>query len=219
MPQKRLPSLQKLMELFQNHTIPQLAERYQVKETTIARKIAEAKRLNIYTNPAKQYRNQQISQMLSEGKSFSQIAKILNYKHPTSLRAYATRNGLYSPSTKQHAYTRPIGCRLCVLEPYLRGLCRQCHSRYRDRRAKRLVDYPDKLLILQHPKFTVYYEEKAHRYTIHTQFLDTTHIYSPNDLEKILLDHLHRQVLIGIDEAARKIIQEAAETNPDQPMS
>src|SRR5262245_6529348 len=206
MPKKRLPSLQKLMELFQTHTIQQLAERYQVKETTIARKIAEAKRLNIYTNPAKQQRNQQISQMLAEGKSFPQIAKILNYGSPSSLWAYAIRNSLYSPSSKQHAYSRPIGCRLCVLEPYLRGLCRQCHSRYHNRRAKKLVDYPDQLLILQHPKFTVYYEEKAHRYTIHTQFPDTSHISYPNELEKILLDHLHRQVLIDLDEAARKII-------------
>jgi hypothetical protein len=214
MPKKCLPSLQKLMELFQTHTIQQLADLYQVKETTIARKIAEAKRLKIYTNPAKQHRNQQISQMLAEGKSFPQIAKILNVKSPDSLRAYATRNGLYSPSTKQHAYTRPIGCRLCAIEPYLRGLCRQCHSRYHNRRAKKLVDYPDQLLILQHPKFTVYYEEKAHRYTIHTQLLDTIHISPPNELEKILLDHLHRQVLIGIDESARKLIQEAAEANP-----
>ena len=210
MPRKRLPPLEKLMELFQAHSISQLAEMFQVTERTISRKIAEAKRQHIYSNPAKQQRNEQIKKMLAEGKNIPQIAKILG-RHPDTIRSYAIRHDLYTPVSGRHQYSIPIGCRLCVLVPYQRGLCYQCYSRYRRRRVKKLVEYPDKLLILQHPDFTVFYEEASHRYTIHTQFFDTVHIYQPNPLEKILLDHLHREVLIQLDEAAREKIREAAE--------
>src|SRR5688572_19260429 len=121
MPRKRLPPLEKLMELFQTHSISQLAEMFQVTELTISRKIAEAKRQHIYSNPAKQQRNEQIKKMLAEGKNFPQIAKILGVRRD-AVRNYAIRHGLYTPATGQHQYTIPIGCRLCVLVPYLRGL-------------------------------------------------------------------------------------------------
>jgi hypothetical protein len=64
-----------------------------------------------------------------------------------------------------------------------------------------LVHYPDNLLILDHPQFKVFYQAKS-GYTIHTQFLGTTHISKPTELERILLDQLHRQILQELDKAA-----------------
>ena len=76
MPKKHLPPLPKLIELFETHSIAQLAEMFQVQENTIARKIAEARRLHLTSNPAQQQRLQQIEALLKEGKNFNQIGKI-----------------------------------------------------------------------------------------------------------------------------------------------
>jgi hypothetical protein len=51
------------------------------------------------------------------------------------------------------------------------------------------------------PKFKVFYTPK-HGYQIYSQFFDTVHISQPTELEEILLNHLQRQILIDLDEAA-----------------
>jgi hypothetical protein len=190
------------MILFENHSIAQLAHMFQVEETTIARKIAQARRQKISPNPIKEARRQQVEKMLKEGKSFEQIGRVLGITR-SAARRFAITNGLYTPAAHQYAYGIPIGCRLCTLQPYARGLCKHCYVRFQGRRQKKLVDYPTELLILDHPKFKVLYHAD-HGYTIHTQLLDTVHITQPTELERILLDHLQRQILVDLDEAALK---------------
>jgi hypothetical protein len=210
---KKLPSLEKLMELFHDHSIQQLAEMFHVRESTVARKIAEARRLHISPNPLHQQRFNQIKSLLEEGKNFNQIGKILSID-PEAARRFATRHGLYTPSTNQYQFGIPIGCRLCVLRPHLRGLCYNCYFRWRNRRKKYPNPDLDHLLILDHPKFKVHYHSR-HGYTIHTTFFDTIHISRPTELERSLLDQLHRQLLITYDEAnLKKEMDEALNADP-----
>jgi hypothetical protein len=188
------------MILFESHSIAQLATMFQVKESTIAKKIAQARRQKISANPIKEARRQQVEKMLKEGKTFEQIGRVLGITR-SAARRFAITNGLYTPAAHQYVYGIPIGCRLCSLQPYARGLCKHCYARFQGRRQKKLVEYPTELLILEHPKFKVLYKA-GHGYTIHTQFLDTVHISQPTELERILLDHLQRQILQELDEAA-----------------
>ena len=88
--------------------------------------------------------------------------------------------------------------------PYARGLCRICYNRFYRRKAKKSIDYPDQLLILDHPKFKVFYQSKI-GYIIHSQFFDTTHLSRPNTLEQVLLDQLHRQILINLHNTALEL--------------
>jgi hypothetical protein len=196
MPKKRLPNHQDLLLLFESHTLAQLAEMFQVKENTVAQKIAEARRLRINPNPALEARRQQIQKMLQEGKSFSQMDRILNIR-PSSVRSFAIHHGLYTPNTGLYAVGNPIGCPKCMSHPYARGLCRTCYLRFRHLKTKKFIDYPDQLLILDHPKFKVFYHSKI-GYIIHCQFFDTTHLSRPNTLEQILLDQLQRQIHINL---------------------
>ena len=138
--------------------------------------------------------------MLKEGKTFEQIGRILGITRGAA-RTFAITNGLYTPAAHQYAYGIPIGCRLCTLQPYARGLCKHCYARFQRRRQKKLVDYPTELLILDHPKIKVLYTA-GHGYTIHTKALDTVHITQPSELERLLLDHLQRHILQDLDEAA-----------------
>ena len=108
-----------------------------------------------------------------------------------------------NPSANQYTFGIPIGCRLCVLRPHLRGLCYNCYFRFRNRRKKYPNPNLDNLLILDHPNFKVFYQ-KSHGYTIHTTLFGALHISQPSELEKILLDQLHRQILINFDEANLK---------------
>jgi hypothetical protein len=203
MPKKRLPNHQELLLLFEAHTLAQLAEMFQVKENTVAKKIAEARRLRISPNPAQEVRRQQIQKMLQEGKSFSQIGRILKIKN-TSVRAFAIRHDLYTPNTGLYAVGKPIGCPKCLTHPYARGLCRNCYERFRHLKTKKFIDYPDQLLILDHPKFKVFYHSKI-GYIIHSQFFDTTHLSRPNTLEQVLLDQLQRQILSNLHNTALEL--------------
>src|SRR5687767_8247432 len=123
MPKKRLPNHQELLRLFESHTLAQLAEMFQVKENTVARKIAEARRLKISPNPALEHRRQQVEKMLKEKKSFAQIGRILGIRD-SSVRVFAINHGLYTPNTGLYAVGNPIGCPKCLTHPYARGLCR-----------------------------------------------------------------------------------------------
>jgi hypothetical protein len=203
MPKKRLPNHQELLRLFESHTLAQLAEMFQVKETTVAQKIAEARRLRISSNPAQEARRQQIQKMLQEGKSFSQIGRILKIR-ASSVRSFAICHGLYSPNTGLYAVGKPIGCPQCLTHPYARGLCRICYKRFRHLKTKKLIDYPDQLLILDHPKFKVFYHSKI-GYIIHSQFFDTTHLSRPTTLEQVLLDQLQRQILSNLHNNALEL--------------
>ena len=203
MPKKRLPNHQELLLLFESHTLAQLAEMFQVKENTVARKIAEARRLKLSPNPALEHRRQQVEKMLKEKKSFAQIGRILGIRD-SSVRVFAIHHGLYTPNTGLYAVGNPIGCPKCLTHPYARGLCRTCYQRFRRLKTKKFIDYPDQLLILDHPNFKVFYQSKI-GYTIHCQFFDTTHLSRPTTLEQILLDQLQRQILINLHNTALEL--------------
>jgi hypothetical protein len=203
MPKKRLPDHKTLLSLFQEHSVAQIAEMFEVTEKAVIRKIAEARHKRIILNPAQEERYNQIKTWLSEGKNFGQIGRLLNISRGAA-REYAIQHGLYSPLTGELLYGLPINCPQCVLKPLARGLCKNCYKRFWRRRVKKLVDYHnDKLLILNHSHFKVFYKSKS-GYEIHTPPFDAPQISRPTELEKFLLDYLQREALAELDRAARQ---------------
>src|SRR5262245_50179698 len=137
-PKKRLPNHKELLILFQEHSVAQIAQMFNVTEKAVIRKIAEARHKRISLNPVKEERCHQIKTLLSQGKSFTQIGRLLNISR-TAARNYAIRHELYSPPSGEFLYGLPISCPQCVLKPHSRGLCRNCYKRFGRRRAKKLV--------------------------------------------------------------------------------
>jgi hypothetical protein len=201
MPKKRLPDHKSLLRLFQEHSVAQIAQMFEVTEKAVIRKMAEARHKRIFLNPVQEERYHQMKRLLSEGKSFRQIGRVLNISY-NAARGYAIRHDLYSPRSGALLYGLPIGCPQCVLKPCSRGLCKNCYARFSQRRAKGLVDYHnDKLLILDHPRFQVFYKPTS-GYEIHTSPFDSLQISRPTELEEILLNHLQREVLAELDRVA-----------------
>lgn len=212
MPRKRLPEARELLQLYNDHSVDQLAEMFNVKPKTVIRKIAEARNQKINLDPKHEERCRQMKTLLAEGKTFTQIGKLLNITYSSAI-AFAKRNGLYTPPTELN-FGLPIGCPNCLIAPKARGLCQNCYKRFRRRQKKNLVDYhPEGLLIFEHPNYKIFYTT-LHGYQIHVQFLDTVHLDKPTPLEKILLDHLHRDLLIDLDKLAlQKEMELAQEEN------
>jgi hypothetical protein len=155
-------------------------------------------RLSTHPNPVKEQRRQLIQKMLAEGKNFRQIGQILGIQ-ANAVRQWAIKNNLYTPLSGQYAYGIPIGCRLRLIRPYMRGLCATCYQRFRERRRRNKLPSLDQLVILDHPNYKILYKA-GQGYLIQTKFFDTLHYSKPTALEEILLDQLHRQHLIDLDE-------------------
>lgn len=203
MPKEQLPDHKALLNLFQSHSVAEIAQMFGVSEKTVIEKIAEARHKRIVLNPVKEERYNQMKKWLAEGKNFTQIARLLNIS-PASARQYAIKHELHSPPTGELLYGLPISCRQCVVKPYCRGLCKPCYQRFRRRRARRLIDYHDEeLLILDHPRFKVFFKPNF-GYEIQRQTSESVQTNRPTELEKILLDCLHREILAGLDRETRR---------------
>jgi hypothetical protein len=88
------------------------------------------------------------------------------------------------------------------------------------RRRRNKLPALDQLVILDHPNYKVLYKARQ-GYLIQTKFFDTLHYSKPTHLEEILLDQLHRQHLIDLDETFLKQELEKAlsQEEPDNPGS
>jgi transposase len=212
MTKKYLPKGRELLQLYQDHSVAQIAEMFNVQEKTVIQKIAEARNQKINLDPKHDERCHQIKTLLAEGKSFAQMAGILGLTR-SSVVSFAKRNGLYNPPGELN-FGRPIGCPNCLTVPKARGLCHNCYRRFLRRQKKNLVDYHrEGLLIFDHPDYKIYYTTLK-GYEIHTPLLNTTHISKPSPLEKLLLDHLHRDVLMELDRLTLQKEMEQANNNP-----
>src|SRR5262245_11333313 len=124
---KRLPPDRDLILLFQNHSISELALMFQVKENTVARRLAQASHLN--HNPLFQERYEKIKAMLKEGKTYTKIGAILGISG-SAVEAFAQRHGIKKYEVN---FGLVIGCPNCPIQPYARGLCFLCYQRFKKR--------------------------------------------------------------------------------------
>ena len=191
MPKKRLPPDDKLIQLYQDFSIAQIATAYNVSEVTVSKQLARILLDNPPLDPAHRQQREQMAALLKEGKNWVKIGRIMAMS-PSAARSFARRNGLYTPPTELN-FGLPIGCPNCFKTPIARGLCPNCYKRFLRRQKKNLVNYhEDGLLIFDHPEYKVFYTPK-HGYQIHTHFFGAFHIDQPSRLERLLLDHLHNE--------------------------
>jgi hypothetical protein len=161
-----------------------------------------------------------MKKLIQEGKNWRVIGDIVGLSR-SGARQFAKRAGLYQPPA-EFAFGIPAGCcPQCLKNPYRHTFCYSCYHRFQRRRKKKLINYGDehgRLLIFQHPEYTVYYSD-ATGYEIHSMFFNTVHISKPTSLEKILLDQFRHEILTNLDKLAlqeeTKVVNQETHADPD----